>query len=289
MTYLLTQEKVIANSHALPAFPRVIEQILATLDDPDASLNVLTSHIEHDPIVAGNVLSLANRAGMRRQGGAAVNDVFTAISLIGLARVRETAIMSSLTGFLDALAPAGRLSDFWEHSVAVGVCSVELVHDTSIPIPVDAALIAGLLHDVGQLWLLRFEAEKFNKAWNDAFERGVAIDVPEREQFGVDHARIGAWLAENWGLSSNIVSAIAHHHDPDAELAEPLVAVVHVAEVLSHALDLSNTANNRVTAISAASCALLGLTWGDETRPLFGHIDARSRHARTFFQPNAQH
>jgi len=280
----LTREGVIASSDQLPVFPRLVTQILATLEDPDASLNVLAHYIEHDPVITARVLSLANRAATHRPISSPVSDVFTAISLIGLSQVRQTALMASLAEFLNTVAPVAKRHYFWEHSVVAGVGCVELAPYATRPANVDAALIAGLLHDIGQLWLARFKGDAFRRACSDSQLFNVGIEVSERAIFGVDHAQIGAWLAINWGLSENIVSAIAGHHAPDTLADEPLVAVVHVAEVLSNALDITGNAESRVATVSEPCCAMLGLDWGEDSQQLFGRIEARSRHALGFLQ-----
>ncbi len=59
--------------------------------------------------------------------------------------------------------------------------------------------------------------------------------------------------------------------------------LVHVAEVLSNALDLTGCAENRVVTLSAAACRTLGITWNESILPLFGRIEARSSHANAFF------
>ncbi len=281
MATILTLEQVLARSDALPSFPRVVMQVLQTLDDPDANLNALVTHIEHDPVIAGRVLSLANRAASAKGGRSAVTDIFTAISLIGLMRVRETVLLISLADFLKTMGRAGNgtPAHFWEHSVGVGVAALQLASHSQTPMGLDSALISGLLHDVGQLWLYRFEASLFDDSLQAAHARGVECDVTERERFGVDHGTIGSWLATDWGLPSDIANAVARHHAPDTAANEPLVAVVHVAEVLSHALNVTHSEHSRVTAISAASCETLGLCWGDDSQSLFGCIEARSRHA----------
>jgi putative nucleotidyltransferase with HDIG domain len=283
MPLQLTREQVLARSHELPVFPAVISRVLAALDDPDANLNQLVDEIERDPVIAGRVISLANRASFIREGQAEVADVFTAISLVGLTRVRETAIISSLAAFMADLTGVDHSAYFWKHSAAVGVCSLELASRSSLALSVDAALISGLLHDVGQLWLHRFEATALQQCQQAADLHGLAIDVSERECFGVDHGTIGAWLGADWGLPEPILQAIAHHHAPDTMPGEPLVAVVHVAEVLSHALNLADSAHSRVTEISAQSCALLGLDWGDESQTLFGCLEARSHYVASVF------
>lgn len=285
-SHTITRDEVFRQGNALPGFPSVITQIIAMLDDPQASTDMLVAHIEHDPVIAARVLSLANAAATRTRRMSAVGDIFTATSLIGLNSVREIAVISSITNFFERMAPAGMTASFWQHGVAVGVCSEELAAFTAAPASSAAALIAGLLHDVGQLWLSGFDAQAFRDSWNTALNQNIGIDAAERERFGVDHSTIGAWLAEYWSLPVNIVAAIRHHHQPDAVLAEPLVPLVHIAEVLANALDLTLRDENRVTSVSSAACQALDLHWDENVRPLFGRMEARSRHANTFFCRN---
>ena len=282
--HMITRDEVVERSSMLPGFPPVITAILATIDDPEANFKVLVDHIQHDPVITARVLSLANAAATRTRRQSAVHDIFTATSLIGMGSVREMAVISSIADFV---APAGMSASFWQHSIAVGVCSEELSLHTAAPASASSALIAGLLHDVGQLWLYRFNAEAFRTACNRALSRSVGIEDTEREQFGVDHTTIGSWLAEHWSLPANIRAAIHHHHAPDTALAEPLVPLVHIAEVLSNALDLTGREENHVVAISAAACHKLGLGWSADVRPLFGRMEARSRHANATFHQDA--
>ena len=154
--------------------------------------------------------------------------------------------------------------------------------------PSSTALIAGLLHDIGQLWLYCFRCDSMRKVCSEAISRCKGIDVIEKEHFGVDHQIIGAWLAESWTLPDSICSAIRYHHAPDEALQHELVSLLHVAEVLSNALDLTGRAENRVSSISTPAFKKLGLIWGDESRPefgpLFGRMEARSRHVNDLMQ-----
>lgn len=282
-TPALTLDEVLERSSELPAFPQVIVEILATLDDPDASLEVLTGHIKHDPVITARVLAMANAAANMTRRLSMVRDVFTATSLIGLSRVRETALTASAMGFINSLGTPGEASGFWRHCVAVGVCSEEIAHHVALRTSGDMALVAGLLHDIGQLWLARFRPAGFRNAWDDALSHAHGIDRAEQEHFGVDHAEIGAWLASHWGLPPSIVEAVRHHHDAEAESEELLVPLLHVAEVLSNALDLGGRRENLVTRISSAACSRLGLVWDDSTLTMFGRIEARSAHANQIF------
>jgi HD-like signal output (HDOD) protein len=283
VSFDVTQALVIERSAELPGFPRVIAEIMATLDDPEFNINQLAQLIMLDPVIAARVLSLANNAASHTRHSAEIRDIYTATSLIGMSRVRQMAVISSCVDYFEKIAPAGITSMFWQHSVAVGICCEELAMHVSQPVSSATALIAGLLQDVGQLWLYRFNAEAFRASWSQALSHATGIENAERERFGVDHSQIGAWLGEYWMLPPAICTAIGHHHNPDGHLDEPLIPVVHIAEVLSNALDLTGRNENRVTTISAAACRTLDLRWDENSRALFGRIEARSRHANAFF------
>jgi putative nucleotidyltransferase with HDIG domain len=279
----LTRQVVLAHSALLPSFPRIISDILASVDDPELSIKILSHCVGMDPIITARVLSVANMASVRGRREFEVIDVFTAISLIGMRRVREIALISSVGNFVDSLGADRLPVGFWLHCVAVGVCCEELVIHVTEPMSSDTALTAGLLHDIGQLWLYGYNPAAFRDCLRMAHERHTSVESVERELFGVDHCVIGAWLAEHWGLPDSIAVAIRHHHAPQGALNESLVALVHVAEVLTNALDLAGRAENRVTSISAPACDRLGLVWDDSIHTLFGRIEARSRHANLFF------
>lgn len=280
----VSRDEVIDRAGDLPAFPRIVMEILATLDDPDASLNLLADHIKHDPVITARVLSMANSAALQTRRLSMVRDVFTATSLIGIGRVRETTLTTRIGDFVSGAMGHGGGKGFWQHSVAVGVCSEELANHVGLRAPGDMALVAGLLHDIGQLWMNRFRPQTSKETWDDALSHTLGIDAAERGHFGVDHGIVGAWLAEHWQLPVPVIEAIRHHHDAGTERDEPLVPLLHVAEVLSNALDLGGRTENRVTYISGTACSRLGLTWDEHIRPLFGRIEARSAHASQVFR-----
>jgi HD-like signal output (HDOD) protein len=278
----LKRSEVISRSDALPAFPAIVVRILATIDDEEANMALLVEHIRHDPVTAARILSTANAAALGSQRQGTVRDLFTAASLIGTARVRELALLGSVGNFFRR-SSSGMPSTFWRHSIAVGMCAQELALLSGSRPGFGAVLIAGLLHDVGQLWLQCFRADAFDAAVAGAREHCIPICEAERECFGVDHAVIGGWLAEHWALPENICRAIRFHHLPEEALGDALVPVVHVAEVLANALDLSQGSDNHVCSFSVPACDVLGLKWSADVQPLFGRMEARSRHASKAF------
>lgn len=282
IAYAISRDEVVGSSSALPSLPLIVSEILTTIDDADSNLNVLVSYVMHDPVMTARVLSLANSAAMRRQRSA-ITDVHTAITLIGMGRVREMALLYSFSEFSKLTRFSELPVTYWEHSVAVGVCSEELARSNFNHELAETALIAGLLHDIGQLWLWRFVPEDCIGLWRTTLQGDISIEQAEFERFGVDHSTIGYWLAEHWGLPKNICSAIRYHHSPESALNEPLVPLVYLAEILSNALDLSGRVENHVTKISTPACQKLGISWDADMTSMFGRIEARSRYANEIF------
>ncbi len=284
---VITEDIVINYCATIPAFPAIICRILDTLEDEDANLNLLVEHIRQDPLITARILSVASRSANKTSSFATTN-IFTACSMIGTSRVRQLTVLNSLAGFADKLLPDCTSSLYWQHSVSVGVCCEELARYSGLPSL--SAQIAGLLHDIGHLWLSHYNQNADVSAWEHALTNNIGIVEVQRERFGVDHAVIGAWLTAHWGLPVDITAAVRYHHAPQAALDEPMVPLIHVAEVLANALDLTGRHENKVTSLSTEAFQKVGLEL-DSADPevkariqaLFGRIVARSEHANAGF------
>lgn len=101
---------------------------------------------------------------------------------------------------------------------------------------------------------------------NDEAER--PFTAIEDEALEVNHAVLGAQLATDWLLPTDIIDAIRHHHEAGALVAEAAVigpaarALIAFAEVAEHLIDLyGNQARSREWDKLGAGClASLGLT-----------------------------
>lgn len=278
MALQVTESEVLERAAELPAFPKVVTDILETLDDEGATVGALVQHVERDPVITARVLSAANSAAMS-QSGMGTQDVRKAVSRVGHARIREITLGVSLANFTKHCRMSAY---FWEHSVSVGICALELSRLTHIS--ADFALAAGLLHDVGQLWMAHFYPEQFQSVRADMACGTRDINDVEREHFGLDHCTIGELLARHWSLPESVVAAIRLHHAPDEGADDGLVAVTHVAEVLSNALDLTGRLDNAVANVSQAACERIGIDWSSDLGPLFGRIEARTEYACQVFR-----
>ena len=278
MSMQLGQAQILEKAAALPAFPAVVTDLLASLDDDNSTLGILSNLVARDPVITARILSLANSAAMAGHGQQDRRDIQGAVSLIGLAKVRELALSVSLNNFAEKLGVARY---FWTHSIAVGVAAQELAR--KFHYQPEHALVAGLLHDIGQLWMVRFHAEAWQQVQREVMNWDSDVCAAERQAFGMDHAEVGRILATHWNLPASLIAAIAHHHDGETA-GDKLVAVTHVAEVFVNALDLSAGTTSRVNVLSDEACALLDIDWQEDFGGLFGKIEARTELLCSMFQ-----
>jgi hypothetical protein len=132
--------------------------------------------------------------------------------------------------------------------------------------------------------LLSFLPDAYPGFWKESVHSRIEITLLEEQAFGVSHAQIGDWLTRAWQLPNEVSNAIRWHHSPEesAELT-PLIALVHVAEVVSNALELGSGDCSRVSYLSPLACDVLGVSWKEGAHALFGRIEARSRYVNDFF------
>jgi putative nucleotidyltransferase with HDIG domain len=254
---LLTLAQVLAQADKLPALPQIVARILDMLGDEEANVDILSTHIVSDPAVVGRLLAAANSGALGASGH--VESVRQAIMLLGISRVRDITLATAIIDRFKAVPPFDARK-LWLHSVGVAICGQEVARSAGLS--VDVAYTAGLLHDVGQLLLVAVDPERYAEVLTRRTERDIDIVDAEREYLGVDHAHVGGELARHWKLPEAVADAIAAHHaaagnEPENEMAD----AVHVAEVLSHALNLGGSEGARVPNLSDLSCARMGIDW----------------------------
>ncbi len=270
-----TIEQVLARADALPALPQIVSRILEMLGDDEVNVESISTHIVNDPAVVGHILAAAN-AGALGAGGR-VDSVPQAILLLGISRVRDITLATAIIDRFKSVLPFNA-QHLWLHSVGVVICAQDLARTAGLD--VNAAYTAGLLHDIGQLLLVVFNPDAYARVLQARGARDTDIVPIERELIGVDHAHVGGELARLWKLPEAVADAIAGHHvsdqnEPENELAD----VVHIAEVLSHALDLGGSEDSRVPELSNLSCARMDIDW-ERLGEHFPRIEARFANAR---------
>lgn len=253
----LNESEVLARVGELPALPAVVGEILGALEDETEPTERLVGRINADPVLVARVLGAANTAALGARHG--IGSLLDAITLLGFSRVRQLVLMTSLVRQFQPATAAFDPTAFWRHSFAVAVCARTLAHEAAVD--EELSFNAGLLHDIGHLFIVIAFPAEFEAILAHMLEHDNDIVVAERAILGVDHGVIGSVMAAHWNLPGAFVEAIAGHHDPDTANNEAFSNIVHIAEVLAHALDIGTIPRSVVPALSARARAHLGLSW----------------------------
>jgi putative nucleotidyltransferase with HDIG domain len=219
----------------LPTLPVVVAKILQTASSPRASARDLQALISVDGGLTAKILRLANSSFYGRQRR--ITTLTDAVLVLGFNTVRNLALSASM---LDSLAPRGAAQVFdwrayWEHCTAVALLCRMLARRKGLPAGgVEEAFVAGLLHDIGKLFLGKYCPELLAEVVLTAETYRLSMGEAEWMLMGTTHALLGQTIAERWNFPDTLASAIGAHHEPDAWKGDPALAyIVHGANVLA--------------------------------------------------------
>lgn len=219
----------------LPSMPAPYTELVEELQAPEPSSQRIGELISSDLAISSKVLQLVNSAfsGVPRE----VTSPMEAVRLLGLSTLRSLVLAAGAFASV-TVDGANRLllERLWNQSLAVGTTALRIIEmENGSSDAQDAAVSAGLLHDIGALTLFTCIGDDYEQLVREAAAEGIALADAERVQLGATHAELGAYLLGTWGIPIPVVEVVAHHHQP-AEIVTagfgPLTAV-HVAAGLA--------------------------------------------------------
>ncbi len=233
---VLTRESLrsaIGRVDALPAVPRVFQELTEVLRDPSVGIDRIAEIIVRDAAMCAKLLQIVNSSffSLARR----ITDIKQAVALLGANLIRDLAVsLEVFRGFArDACIEDYSIDDAQTHANHVARLARQIAPSPSVA---QDAFMAGLLHEVGRLVLASRLAETFRAMLRRARdEQRPLVDI-EREEMGVTYAEIGAYLLGMWGMPYAIVEAVASHCEPSrvAPSSFDVLGVVHVADSLIH-------------------------------------------------------
>ncbi len=252
----LTAEGILRSIHELPALPAAVLELIQSLGNSQISAEQLAAKISQDQAIAAKTLRLANSSfyGLPRQ----VSSISEATTILGLRTLRSVATAAGVVGQFSVIRCEGFDFDaFWRHSIGTALTARALAQRTRMD--EDAAFTLGLLHDIGRLVLVSSYEEEFVQVVAYQQQHDCLMHIAERHQFGVDHADVGAVVAEHWHFAPEVVASIAQHHRPPTGVARSLTDLLHVADNIAHGLDLSRSSNDMVPWLALDAWSRVGL------------------------------
>lgn len=208
-----------------PMIPANAVEIANLARDPDVSAVKLTQAIGKDPILAANVIRLANSAFSA--SSTTITTLSDAVVRVGTRSVRQLVTAACLTSKLRNPKTYGTNARMLvDHSVGTAYIAW-LVADHMDEDP-DSAFLCGLLHDIGKFVILKLAYED-HPIPPTMSEARLNACVEER------HAAVGQQALARWDFAPEIQLPVAWHHDPgQAHGHLHVAAIVYAANRLAH-------------------------------------------------------
>lgn len=197
----------------LPTLPLVAQRVVSLLNNPSSSAADLEQVIKHDQALTARVLRLVNSAyyGYPRH----ITTVGQGIVILGYRTLKELVLSISIA---DLFRMKGKAKVFdraalWQHAVVTAIGAKILARCAGLPFEEDA-FIAGLLHDIGVLFLDLCLNAEFDEIIASTTTDGIPLIRAEEKVLGFNHTLVGKMVAEKWNFPPFLVDVLRYHHRP---------------------------------------------------------------------------
>lgn len=201
----------------LPTLPAGTPLLLKSLTDENIDFFELASIIENFPSIAGKLMFLANSVWSAPVSE--INSLESACSRLGFAVVRSTSIALAIATPFNPLKCVPFDPEYFWCSALLTADAASMLVDVSSArngLEPSTARTAGLLHNLGLLWLVDRLPTELAQALTMVNEnqRG-SLQQALHELLGFDQAQAGGQLAKGWGLPEPLTVAMSRYLESD--------------------------------------------------------------------------
>lgn len=205
----------ILNCPSLPSLPAVAAQVLELTSDPDVKMTELASQITMDQALSARVLRTVNSSfyGLRKR----CSSIEKALIMLGLGPVK-----SLVLGFSLVSAFEGKEEDtfdylsYWKRGLDSAIAAKIIADIKGFTDETDECFLAGLLQDIGMIAMYRAMGERYNTLVIANGRDHSKLARAELKEFELQHASVGASIAEKWKIPAEIAVSINYHERPTA-------------------------------------------------------------------------
>lgn len=278
----LTIDSVLQKSE-IPALPERCRLLLQAGDGPQPAC--VSAIVQEDAGCSSLLLALA--ASPLFRFASPPDHLGDAVAAMGAEQARDLVLAAAVVRlFADVTPDIVHADAFWRHNVACGIVARTIAARLDEP-NIERYFLAGLLHDIGSLFLYRHVPERtLIQLLHERDVRSPLYEI-ESEVLGFDHAALSGALAGEWGLPDTIRAAVTYHHSPKAagEFQRD-GALLHVADLISVALECGSSGEYCVPPLVPEAWDALGLSVA-ELPELVDQVDGQLEAAfRIFLHEN---
>lgn len=241
------------------SLPLIHLRLEEAINNPKKSMSDIAKIIRDDPGLTARLLRIVNSAFYSFPSR--VETISQAVTIVGTQQLSALALATSVMKMFKGL-PEDLVSmdSFWRHSIACGLAARQL-GTVRREANAERFFVAGMLHDIGRLVMFTKLTEPSREILMIAKQEQRLLYEIERERLGFTHAVVGGVLLQTWKLPTSLEETVMYHHNPTAATRFPIeTAIIHVADVIVHAMDLGSSGERFVPPLEPEAWERLNLT-----------------------------
>jgi len=237
----IVKEHAVSEKLSLPIFPGVLSELQSLMADENTPIEKIASAISKDQALASQMLKLANSAFF--SGLTRVRNIKDAILRLGLNQVFNCLVLSSQSNYYKSShGTVDRyLQILWKHALATAMGSKWLLQKTGYRDLADEGFLAGLLHDIGKLLLLRVietvSLERQEMNLSDVFILEILDSM---------HVEQGYNLMKEWSIPSVYCEVAKEHHADEFDSSDALLMAVRTVNQVCRKAGISTNTDRQI-------------------------------------------
>jgi len=223
-------ERIIEEINELKPVSEIGNRVIEITSNPNSSLAELLDVIKYDQGMTANLLRICNSAyfGLKNK----IVSIKQAVAYLGLNKVASLVVLGhSADNFKKAQVGYDlNEGELWRYSVSSALIAEDLAETKRLE-NISLIFTSALLKDIGKVILSAYVKDSFEDINKAVQDRGLTFVDAEKEVIGIDHAELGARVAEKWNFNPAMVDIIRNHHDPDKAPPDDIsIPIVYLAD-----------------------------------------------------------
>lgn len=251
----LIKEHLQGDLQDLPVFNSVAVKLQQMLARREFKIEDVIEMISEDQSLASQVLKVANSSYYA--GLSSIATIKDAVIRLGAQEVANMVMMASQYELYHSENEYlnNSMQKLWTHSLACATGAKWLAKKTGYISLAAESFMGGLLHDIGQLALLKvLDAIVRNQESKTAFTNTLISEILERM-----HEDVGYQLLKSWSLPEAYCSIAANHHKDDFEGNDILLVIVRLSDKACKRVGISLQPDTSFSLISTPEALFLGI------------------------------
>jgi HD-like signal output (HDOD) protein len=249
-------ERVIAAGEVtLPVFNPTALRVQQELVKKEPDSRILEQLITGDQSLSSQVLRMANSAFYR--GLANIMTVKAAIVRLGMREIGRIVLLSASQNQFRTTDPEINtvMKKLWQHSAGCALAANWLAKRCKFADLSTQAFFAGLLHDVGKLFVLMVIEQVKRK--NTTLTMTDALFL---EAIDTLHTKQGFTLMQQWHMPEHYCLIVRDHHEPDVDTKDYLLLIVRLADMVCQKLGIALTPQPTLNLAATLEAGVFNLT-----------------------------